>query len=117
MVELVACLSAGEGTWKHVNRLINEQEWDNVFLIVDEFAKDFKTKRKTELISINSNKFLSEIADEIRNKLKDRIKGMEVALNLISGSGKEHMAILAALLKLGIGIRFVALTKEGVKEV
>ena len=117
MVELIACLSAGEGTWKHVDRLINEQEWDNVFLIADEFAKDFKTKKKIELISINSNKFLSEMADEIKNRLKGRIKGIDVALNLISGSGKEHMAILAALLKLGVGIRFVALTKEGIKEI
>jgi hypothetical protein len=49
--------------------------------------------------------------------LKDKIKGTEVALNLVSGTGKEHMAILAALLKLGVGIRLVALTKEGFKEI
>jgi len=117
MVELIACLSTGKGTWGHVNRLINEHEWDNVFLIANEFAKDFKSEKKIELILINSDKFLSEIVEDIKNKLKGKIKGIEVALNLISGSGKEHMAILAALLKLGIGIRFVALTKEGVKEI
>ena len=42
---------------------------------------------------------------------------METAVNLISGDGKEHMALLSALLKLGVGIRLIALTKEGVKEV
>jgi len=117
MVELVACLSAGKGTWAHVNRLINEQEWDNIFLIADEFAADFKIEKKIELVAIDSNKFLAEIVDDIRNKLKDKIKGVEVALNLVSGSGKEHMAVLSALLKLGLGIRLVALTKEGVREV
>ena len=117
MVELVACLSTGKGTLAHVNGVINGQEWDSIFLIADEFAKDFKSEKNAELILIDSNKFLTEIVDEIRNKLKDKIKGTEVALNLISGSGKEHMAVLSALLKLGLGIRLVALTKEGVKEV
>ena len=41
----------------------------------------------------------------------------EVGLNFISGTGKEHMALLSAVLKLGIGIRFFALTKDGVKEI
>jgi len=39
-----------------------------------------------------------------------------VALNLVSGNGKEHMAILSALLKLGIGVRLMAVTKDGVRE-
>jgi len=117
MVELVACLSTGKGTWAHISRVINEQEWDNIFLIANEFAKDFKTEKKAELIIINPDKFLTELIDEVRDKLKNRIKGIEVAVNIISGTGKEHMAVLSALLKLGIGVRFVALTKEGVREV
>ena len=50
-------------------------------------------------------------------KLKEKISGIEVGLNIVSGSGKEHMALISALLKLGIGIRLVALTSNGVKEV
>jgi len=38
-------------------------------------------------------------------------------VNIVSGDGKEHMALISALLKLGLGIRFVALTKEGIKEI
>ena len=35
---------------------------------------------------------------------------------MVSGTGKEHMCVLAALLKLGVGVRLVALTKEGVQQ-
>ena len=41
---------------------------------------------------------------------------MEVAVNIVSGNGKEHMAIISALLKLGVGIRLMAVTKDGVRE-
>ena len=44
------------------------------------------------------------------------VAGMEVAVSLASGDGKEHMAMISALLKLPIGVKFVALTKEGVAE-
>ena len=118
MVELIACLSTGKGTWQHVTALIKGREWDKVILIVNDFAKEnFKAEGKIELIHFNSEQHLEPMTQEIAVKLKDKIKGTEVALNLISGSGKEHMAVLSALLKLGLGIRLVALTKEGVKEV
>jgi len=49
--------------------------------------------------------------------LKGKIRGIEAAVNLISGTGKEHMAIMSALLKLGLAIRFVTLTDSGVREI
>ena len=47
-------------------------------------------------------------------KLKGKINGTEVALSIASGSGKEHMAIISALLGMPVGVRFVALTQEGI---
>lgn len=118
MTDLVACLSTGKGTWGHVNRLIQDNEWEQIFLITNEFGKEnFTLEKKAEFIIVDVNKGIKEIRDEIAEKLKDRIKGLEVAVNLVSGSGKEHMAILGALLKLGMGIRPVALTKEGMEEI
>lgn len=118
MTELVACLSIGKGTWIHVNRLIHEQEWEKVFLITNEFGKEnFTLDKPAELIIVDSNKGLKELRDEIAEKLKEKIKGLEVGLNIISGSGKEHMAIIGALLKIGVGIRPVAITKDGVEEI
>ncbi len=118
MTELVACLSTGKGTWGHVSRLISDGKWDKVFLITNDYGKENFTKDdKTELIPVNINQGLRELRDEIQSKLKDNIKGSEVAVNFISGTGKEHMALMGALLKLGIGIRLTALTKEGVEEI
>ena len=55
-----------------------------------------------------------EMKEEIQKKLKGKIKGTEVALSIASGEGKEHMALISALLNLPVGIRFTALTKDGI---
>jgi len=117
MPELIACLSTGKGTWGHVNRLIQDGKWDKILLITNEFGKEnFSKDDKTEFIVINSNQGLEEMKNEIQSKLKGKLKDLEISLNLASGTGKEHMAIIAAILKLGLGIKLVALTKDGVKE-
>lgn len=118
MPQLIASLSTGKGTWGHVSRLIEDGSWDNVFLITNEFGKEnFKKDKKIEFITVDSNKSLQDLIAEIQVSLKKKITEPEVALNLVSGTGKEHMAILAALLKLGIAIRLVALTKNGIEEI
>lgn len=117
MTELITCLGSGKGTWGHVARLVKEEEWDKVLIIADNFFRGKINFDNAEIMIIDSNKYLSLLVEDIKNRLKDKIKGTEVAVNLFSGSGKEHMAIIAALLKLGLGIRLVALTPNGVKEV
>ncbi len=118
MTDLVACLSSGKGTWGHVSRLISEGNFERILLITNEFGKEnFKNEKNAELIVVDPNLPLAQLTEEIKNKLDGKIKDTEVALNFISGSGKEHMAILSALLKLGLGIRLIALTTEGIKEV
>lgn len=117
MTDLVACLSSGEKSWAHIARLVKEQEWSKVFLVTDDFCrKNFKEGKDAEFVIVDFQKPVSELIEEIRQGLKGKITDLEVALNLVSGTGKEHMAILSALLKLGVGIRLMAVTKEGVKE-
>lgn len=118
MPTLIACLSTGKGTWGHVSRLISETTWDKVFLITNDFGKEnFSASNNTELIIINQKQGIKELAKEIESKLKDKVKDPEIALNLVSGTGKEHTAILSAVLKLGLGIRLVALTQQGMEEI
>ncbi len=118
MPELIACLSVGKGTWGHVNQLMQENSWDKIFLITNEYGQEnFSKNEKAEFLVVNSNQGLRELRDEIHSKLKDKIKETEVAVNFISGSGKEHMALISAILKLGVGIRLVAITKEGMEEI
>lgn len=118
-MDLVACLSTGKGTWGHVARLLSDAQWGKVFLITNEFGREnFTTVGKNaEFVVLDANKGLEEIIADLKEKLKGKITDTEVAVNLVSGSGKEHMAILSALLRLGVGMRFFAVTKEGVKEV
>ncbi len=118
MAELIACLSTGKGTWGHVSRVIQERDWEKIILITNEFGKEnFTAEKPSEFIVVDQNKGIKELRDEIAEKLKDQIKGLEVGLNLISGTGKEHMALIGALLKLGVGIRPIALTKDGAEEI
>ena len=60
------------------------------------------------------NKKIKDLKEEFLSKLKGNLKGTEVALSLASGDGKEHMALISALINLPVGIRFAALTKEGI---
>lgn len=118
MTSLIACASSGKGTWGHVAKLISDHEWEKIYLITDDFGvHNFKPEKHVEFIIIDPAKYLPELIECIKKQLEGKIKDFEVALNIISGSGKEHMAILSALLKLGIGVRLIALTTEGIKEV
>ena len=56
-----------------------------------------------------------KLRDKIHKELKSKLSG-DVAVNLISGSGKEHMALLGALTKCGVGIRFVTSNEKGLVE-
>ena len=113
-MELVALLSTGKGTWAQVAGLIKYGEWDKIILIGSDFAKDFKHEKKFEFIKIDFSQKIKELRDDILKKLKGKINGTEVALSIASGDGKEHMALISALLNLPVGIRFAALTKDGV---
>jgi Na+-transporting NADH:ubiquinone oxidoreductase subunit NqrF len=118
MSTLVACLSTGKGTWTQVSKLIEDQRWGKIILVTNEFGKENFTKNsKTELVIIDPNQSVKELQQEILSKLKNLITDLEISLNLISGSGKEHMALLSALLKLGLGINLMALTNDGIEEV
>ena len=112
-MELVALLSSGAGTLGQVTGLVNRGEWDNVILISTPSAENFTTEKKHDLIKVSSSR-LTDLKDEIMSKLKGKIKDTEVALSIASGDGKEHMALISALLSIPVGIRFVALTKDGI---
>jgi len=118
MSVLIACVSSGKGTLGHVQKVISDHEWEKIILIsTKEGKEEFSNGKNADFIVIDPEKTLSELIEEIKLRLKDKHLGIEVSLNMISGSGKEHMALLSAVLQLGIGIRQVALTKDGIKEI
>jgi hypothetical protein len=113
-MELIALLSSGKGTWGQVSGLMTHGEWEKIILLGSDFAKDFKHAKEFEFIQVDLDKKLKNLRDEFSEKLKGKFQGMEVACSIASGNGKEHMALISALINLPIGIRFAALTKQGV---
>ena len=114
LMELIALLSTGKGTWGQVSGLIKFGEWDKVIVLGSSFAEKFTAENKFEFIKIDLDKKLVDLKEEFMKSLKGKINGTEVGLSIASGDGKEHMALISALLNLPVGVRFVALTKEGV---
>ena len=110
----MALLSSGKGTWGQVAGLVKREEWDNIFLVGSEFAEKFTCEKKHEFIKVDTSQSIKELKDELVQKLKGKIKGTEVALSIASGEGREHMALISALLSLPVGVRFTALTKDGI---
>lgn len=113
-MELISLLSSGEGTWAQVSGLMKYGEWDKIILLGDDFAKGFTHEKKFEFVKVDLNKKLVDLRDEIKTKLKGKFNEMEVSCSIASGNGKEHMALVSALINLPVGIRFCALTKEGI---
>jgi len=113
-MELVAILSSGQGTWAQVSGLMKHGEWDKIILLGDEFAKGFTHEKEFEFIRVDLHGKIKDLQEEFLKKLKNKINGTEVALSIASGDGKEHMALISALINLPVGIRFAALTKDGV---
>ena len=111
-MELVALLSTGKGTWGQVSGLMKHGEWDKIIILGDEFAQGFSHEEKFEFIKIDLSKKIKDLKEEFSEKLKGKIGGTEVALSVASGNGKEHMALISALLSDPVGVRFVALTKN-----
>lgn len=113
MAELVALLSKGEGTWAQVAGIIKQEEWENILLLGDDFAKNFQIDKPHTFIELKSRR-LVDLKEEMAEKLRGKIHGTEVSLSIASGDGKEHMALISALLSLPVGVRFTALTKDGI---
>ena len=117
MTTLIAFLSTGKGTWGHVSRLIEGGQWDKVVLLSNSFGKEkFTPDEKTELVVLENMKALKDLTADIEAAIKDKVSG-DIAINVVSGSGKEHMALFAALNRLGTKYTLTAITKQGVETI
>jgi hypothetical protein len=113
-MELVAYLGNDKENWGQVKALCSRMKWDSIILVKNKSSDEFGIE-KADVVKIDSEKPLLDLKAELINKLKTRLNDIEVALSLASGNGKEHMAIISALLSIPVGIRLVVYTKEGVQ--
>lgn len=116
MPTLIACLSSGKGTWSEVNKIIQSQPWNKVFLITNDFGREkFSWSDQIKPVLINSFQEVPVIVEQIKMQLEGQITDFEVALNLTSGVGNEHMAVLEAVLELGLNFRLIAVNNNQVE--
>jgi hypothetical protein len=112
---LIAVLGIGKGTWGHVARLMSdpEQKWGKIILISNEWGKEnFKpAEGDIEWVLTNTRAGFDVMKDQIKEKLPSG----DIAVSLASGSGKEHMALLAALKESNKKFEIVTLTGQGIK--
>jgi len=114
-MELVAFLGADKETWGQITALVNRHEWEKIILVKNKNIEDIAFSKNCEIITVNSEKPMLELKKEIMDKLRGKFGELEVALSIASGNGKEHMALISALLSIPMGIRLVVFTKEGVE--
>jgi hypothetical protein len=113
MTSLIINLSTGKGTWAQVSRVVSAEDWEKIYFITNQFgAQKFSTDKESEYILIENTKPVDELSEHIRNSLDGKIKDLEVAVNISSGTGNEHMAIISAVLKLGLGLRLVYVDQD-----
>ena len=114
-MELVAFLGNDKETWGQVVALVNHAEWEKIIIVKNKTSEDFVASKSCEIVTVNSDIPLVDLKMEIMNKLKGKLSEFEVALSLASGNGKEHMALISALLSIPVGIRLVVFTKNGIE--
>ncbi len=115
-MELVAFLGSDTENWGQVTALMKRMSDAHTYLVKSKHAPAFPKPEKGTLIEVDSTKPLRELKALLQEKLKAKLSGdFEVAVSLASGNGKEHMALLSALLNIPVGIRLVIFTKDGIE--
>jgi len=115
-MKLIAFLGTDKENLGQITALINKGEWENVILVKNKDTLNLATTKEYKTIQVNTSLDLFSLKEEIKEKLKKELSSdFEIALSIASGNGKEHMALISALLSIPVGIKLVAFTKDGVK--
>ncbi len=115
-MEFVTFIGEDKESWGQIKGIINHIDSEKIFIIKDNKTEGFPINPKMEIINIDSDKDLLHVKEDIVKILRGKLsKDFEVALSLASGNGKEHMALISALLSIPVGIRLVVFTKKGIE--
>jgi cobalamin biosynthesis Co2+ chelatase CbiK len=108
-------LSTGKGTWGQVAHIIDNTDYDKVYLISNEWAQDkFECTKKINWIIIDPRKGFTEIMEDLKKQWPKDLNN-KIDLNIHSGSGKEHCAILSMLLQNNIKYNIITINAEGIQ--
>ncbi len=114
-MNLISFLGNDKENLGQIAALINKGEWDSIFLLKYKETLNIQTTKPYKTIELSNSDLLS-LKSSIQEKLKPLLSSeFEVALSLASGTGKEHMALISALLSIPVGIKLTAFTKKGIE--
>ena len=117
MTTLIALISSGKGTWGQVSSLMKLGNWEKVIIICNEFSYENYKVESNKILKLRLDmKNPQDSIDNLSKVLKKEIPDFEVGLNLSSGEGMEHMVVISAILKAGLGMRFVYADYNELKE-
>ena len=112
----MAFVGKDKESWGQVKALMNHLDCEKIIIVKNKEVSGFPSSSKTVFIELDSKKPLIELKKDIMEKLKLKLsKEFEVLLSIASGTGKEHMALISALLSIPVGIRLVVYTEKGVE--
>lgn len=115
-MNLVVFVGKEKESLGQISALVNRFEAEKIILVKDNSVEEFPQNEKCVIVEISAEKDLLSLKEEIKLKLKSHLSSeFEVALSIASGNGKEHMALISALLTIPVGIRLVAFTKKGIE--
>jgi len=114
-MELVAFLGDDKETWGQITGLINHGEWDKIILVKSKTSEEYNSPKDADMVLVDTSRPLVELKEGIIKKLRNKFVGFDAHVSIASGTGKEHMALISALLSVPVGIRLVVFTKNGVE--
>jgi len=111
---IIIPLSMGKGTWREAIHIARQAE--RAVILTAAYAADrvaSDTRIPGEKHSYNPDQPILTLRDTFITLLRETVEGeIEVGVSLISGSGKEHMALLGALMRIPIAFRLVTLEND-----
>ena len=114
MSVLISILGTGKGTWFEVHKLLEQKLFDSVLLFVDEWAvQNYRNEYNAIVVPLATEATSEQLIEVMKHAIKQHMVSqqgeLDIAINISSGTGKQHAALLAAVMQLGYGIRLVTL--------
>ena len=115
-MELIACVGSDKENWGQITALMHRLECEKIILVMYDGVSDFPINEKCLTVRMKIAQPIALLKQELLEKLRPLLSSdFEVAVSLASGSGKEHMALLGALLNIPVGVKLVVYTKDGIQ--
>jgi len=122
MPHLITCLGHDKERWHVIERIISSQLFDIIYIVTDIFGKDNfiinpPSSVTISYILVDFSDSVEKINEELSAALKrafgkDKIVDLEIAINITSGDGRLHSALISAVMKLGYGLRIIEVDKD-----